>query len=292
MSKPKSIDLSAHDVGNRVAVLTVADRGRAGEIDPTAAAFFDIDNTVLRGASGFFLARGLAKRDFLTTAEMASFAWMQAKFLLAGNESMEDFRKVTESALGIVKGQHVDEINAIADEVFEEYMVDKLWPGTLALAQSHLDIGQRVWLVSATPIEVAQVIADRLGLSGALGTRAQLIDGRYTGKLMGLPMHGLAKAEAIRELAAAEGLDLKRCSAYSDSENDIPMLSLVGNPCAVNPDRVLRDHARTQGWQIRDFRSRRFALQIGVPTAAALGLATGILIGAAITRTPSPHSPT
>lgn len=257
------------------------------EQDRRAAAFFDIDNTVMRGASGFFLARGLAHHDILSTADMIGFAWMQAKFVIAGNEDLDDFKKVTESALAIVKGRHVDEISEIADEVFEEYMVDKLWPGTLALAQSHLDVGQRVWLVSATPVEVASVIAERLGLSGAIGTESQVIDGYYTGRLMGRPMHGEAKADAISELAEREDLDLSRCSAYSDSANDIPMLSLVGNPVAINPDHALRDHARTQGWQIRDYRSRRFALKIGVPMAAAAGLTVGMIIGAAIASRPA-----
>ena len=256
--------------------------------DPTAAAFFDIDNTVMRGASGYFFARGLAHHDIVSTSDLLRFAWMQAKFTIAGNEDMDDFKKITESGLAIIRGQHVDEIGEIANEVFDEYMVDKLWPGTLALAQSHLDRGQRVWLVSATPVEVAQVVAERLGLTGALGTQAQVIDDHYTGHLMGLPMHGKAKAEAIADLATAEGLDLARCSAYSDSANDIPMLSIVGNPVAVNPDHALRAHARTAGWQIRDYRSRRFALKIGVPMAATAGLAVGMIIGAAITHRPNP----
>ncbi len=254
------------------------------EPDPTAAAFFDIDNTIMRGASIFHLARGLAKHDLLSTKDMAGFAWKQAKFLIGGNEDLDDMAQITEAGLAFVQGRHVDEMRSIADEVFEMYMVDKLWPGTLAIAQSHLDIGNPVWLVSASPIEVAEVIAERLGLTGAIGTTAQIADGRYTGRLDGPPMHGQAKADAVKELAAREGLELKKCSAYSDSSNDIPMLSLVGNPCAINPDHHLREHARTQGWQIRDYRSHRFALKIGVPMAAALGLLAGMTIGIAVAR--------
>ncbi len=256
--------------------------GRFGpvDVDPEAAAFFDIDNTIVRGASIFALARGLLRRKILTPGDMLGFGWKQAKFVLAGTEDLDDIAKIQASALEIIKGQPVDEMRAIADEVFEKYMVDKLWPGTLAIAQSHLDVGQRVWLVSATPIEVAEVIADRLGLSGAIGTRSQIINGRYTGKLIGVPMHGQAKADAVRELTEELQLDLIKCSAYSDSANDIPMLSLVGNPVAINPDHELRVRARTQGWQIRDYRSRRFALKIGVPAAALIGFGSGLAIGA------------
>ena len=126
-------------------------------------------------------------------------------------------------------------------------MAHRIWPGTRALAQMHLDQGQRVWLVTAAPIEIAQIIARRLGLTGAMGTVAEHVDGVYTGRLVGDMLHGPAKAEAIKALAAREGLDLRRCSAYSDSSNDLPMLELVGDPCAINPDAKLRAHARAAG---------------------------------------------
>jgi phosphoserine phosphatase len=127
---------------------------------------------------------------------------------------------------------------------------------------------------------VAEVIADRLGLTGALGTVAEDVDGVYTGRLVGQPMHGPAKAEAVRALAAREGLDLQRCSAYSDSANDIPLLSLVGNPCAINPDGTLRAHARQNGWRVRDYRTGRKAARLAVPVAAVAGAAAGAAVGA------------
>ena len=142
-------------------------------------------------------------------------------------------------------------------------MAHRIWPGTRALAQLHLDQGQRVWLVTAAPIEIAQIIARRLGLTGALGTVAEHRDGVYTGQLVGDMLHGPAKAEAIKALAAREGLDLAACSAYSDSFNDLPMLTLVGDPCAINPDHKLRAHAREQGWRIRDYRTGRKAARVG-----------------------------
>ena len=132
-----------------------------------------------------------------------------------------------------------------------------------------------MWLVTATPNELAQLIARRLGLTGALGTVAESVDGIYTGAMMGEMLHGRAKAAAVRAIAAREGLDLRRCTAYSDSINDLPMLSAVGTAIAVNPDSDLRDVARQRGWQIRDFRtSRTPVVRIGVPSAlgaAALG---------------------
>jgi HAD superfamily hydrolase (TIGR01490 family) len=185
---------------------------------------------------------------------------------------MQDAR---ESALSIVQGHRVSELMSIGEEIYDEYMADRIWPGTRALAQAHLDAGQKVWLVTAAPVETATIIARRLGLTGALGTVAESVDGVYTGRLVGEPLHGPAKAEAVRALAAAEGLDLSRCAAYSDSHNDIPMLSLVGHPYAINPDTKLRKYARQRDWRLRDYRTGRKAAKVGIPAAAGVGALAG-----------------
>ena len=127
--------------------------------------------------------------------------------------------------------------------------------------------------MTATPVELAQIIARRLGLTGALGTVAETENGVYTGRLVGELLHGPAKAAAVRALAAREGLDLRRCTAYSDSVNDVPMLSVVGTAVAVNPDGALRDIARERGLADLDFRTGRKAAKIGVPAALGVLLA-------------------
>ncbi|TQJ49427.1 HAD-IB family hydrolase [Phycicoccus sp. SLBN-51] len=246
------------------------------------AAFFDVDNTVLQGASIFHLARGLWRRDFFTTRDIAAMLWKQASFAVLG-ENLEHVAQIREQALGFIAGHTVEEIGRIGQEIYDEVMVDKIWPGTRALAQAHLDAGHDVWLVTATPVEVATVIADRLGLTGALGTVAESVDGVYTGRLVGEFLHGPAKAVAIEALASERGYDLAECSAYSDSANDIPMLSMVGDPCAVNPDAKLRHHAKAHGWRVRDFRNGRKAAKVGIPAAGATALA-GALAAAASRR--------
>ncbi|MHC5902470.1 HAD family hydrolase [Streptomyces sp. S6] len=243
--------------------------------DDKAAAFFDLDNTVMQGAALFHFGRGLYKRKFFETRDLARFAWQQAYFRLAGNEDPEHMQDARDSALSIVKGHRVAELQSIGEEIYDEYLADRIWPGTRALAQAHLDAGQKVWLVTAAPIEIARVIARRLGLTGALGTVAESVDGVYTGKLVGELLHGPAKAEAVRALAAAEALDLSRCAAYSDSHNDIPMLSLVGHPYAINPDSKLRKHARKLDWRLRDYRTGRKAARVGIPAAAGVGAVAG-----------------
>ncbi len=243
--------------------------------DLTAAAFFDCDNTMMVGASIFHFARGLAARKFFSSSDMAGFAWQQLKFRIGGREDKGGIAGHRDMALSFVAGRPVDEVVAMGEEIYDELMADRIWAGTRALAQMHLDAGQRVWLVTATPVELALIIARRLGLTGALGTVSESVDGLYTGRLVGEILHGPAKAHAVRALAASEGLDLRRCAAYSDSVNDVPMLSAVGTAVAVNPDSELRDVAKARQWQIRDFRTGRKAARIGVPSVLGAGALAG-----------------
>ena len=254
--------------------------------DETAAAFFDVDNTMMMGASIFHFARGLASRGFFHSRDLARFAWQQIAFRVGGQESAEGMADAREAALAFVAGREVEEIVRLGEEIYDELMADRIWGPTRALAQQHLDAGQRVWLVTATPVELASIIARRLGLTGALGTVAETTDdGRYTGRLIGVPLHGPAKAEAVRALAEREGLDLSRCTAYSDSINDVPMLSTTGTAVAINPDPDLKKAARDHGWEIRDFRTARKAARVGVPTAAGIGaVAGGVVAGVALRR--------
>jgi HAD superfamily hydrolase (TIGR01490 family) len=252
--------------------------------DLAAAAFFDVDNTVMQGASIYHLAKGLHRRNFFTTRDILGAAWKQAYFRVVGAEDPEHVAEARAAALAFIAGHTVAELESLGEEIFDEAMAHRIWPGTRALAQLHLDQGQRVWLVTAAPIEIAAIIARRLGLTGALGTVAEHVDGVYTGHLVGDMLHGPAKGEAISALAEREGLDLARCSAYSDSYNDLPMLSLVGDPCAINPDAKLRAHARAAGWHIRDYRTGRRAARVGMFGAAVAGAAVGSLAATAAIR--------
>ncbi|MET7748174.1 HAD-IB family hydrolase [Micromonospora sp. NPDC005367] len=243
--------------------------------DPTAAAFFDVDNTMMQGASIYWFARGLAARNYFTTTDLARFAWQQLRFRMLARENAGDMSQARDAALAFIEGWRVDEMERLAQEIFDEMMAPRIWVGTRQLAQRHLDAGERVWLVSAAPVEIGRVIASRLGLTGAIGTVAEIVDGAYTGRLAGDLMHGPAKAEAVRQLAAVEGLDLTRCAAYSDSANDLPLLSAVGRPVAVNPDGALLRRAREYGWEVCDFRTGRRAVKIAVPSTAAAGILVG-----------------
>jgi HAD superfamily hydrolase (TIGR01490 family) len=273
--RPPDLRLRSTLAGEAAAAAAEVETALITPADASSAAFFDVDNTVMQGASIFHLARGLYRRDFFTTREILGAVYKQAYFRVVGVEDPDHVADTRTSALAFIAGHTVAELEELGEEIFDEAMAHRIWPGTRALAQLHLDQGQRVWLVTAAPIEIAQIIARRLGLTGAMGTVAEHVDGVYTGRLVGDLLHGPAKGAAIRALAAREKLDLTRCTAYSDSYNDLPMLSIVGEAVAINPDARLRAHARAAGWQVRDYRTGRKAARLGLVLGAATGAATG-----------------
>lgn len=212
-------------------------------------AFFDVDNTLMRGASMYHLAWGAYTRGYLRPRDIMRFSWQQARFIAVG-ENRKHLEVVRERALGIVAGHSASEFRELAESIFDRAIERRLWPESVSLAREHLAKGHQVWLVSATPIDIAQVIAKRLGLTGALGTVLEIEDGRFTGRLIGPALHGPTKAVAAKKLATSIGADLSECWAYSDSENDIPLLELAGHRIVVNPDASLLRHAKQNEWEI------------------------------------------
>lgn len=242
------------------------------EPDPSrTAAFFDLDNTIIRGASAFHLAVGLRSRGFFGIWDLITFAFHQMRYLAFG-ENLKQIATVRSRALSIVAGHSVAEIAAVGEEVWDEVLSLRIFPGTQALLTEHIEAGHQVWIITASPVEIGELIGRRLGATGALGTVAEHVDGFYTGRLVGDMLHGRAKAQAVAVLAAAEGLDLSQSYAYGDSTHDVPILSSVGHPVAINPDGRLRRHARSVGWPIQEFRGPRRARR-GAKTASWAGAA-------------------
>ncbi|AKE38246.1 HAD-superfamily subfamily IB hydrolase, TIGR01490 [Corynebacterium camporealensis] len=244
--------------------------------DPGAAAFFDVDNTLIQGSSLVEFAFGLARRRYFRISEIAPIAWKQLKFRLSGKENAADVAAGRTQALEFIKGRSEAELIELCEEIVDEKMSRKAYSGTTQLAEMHLAAGQQVWLVTATPVQLAQVLARRFGFTGALGTVAEVEDGKFTGRLLGDILHGPGKMHAVAALATIEGLDLQRCTAYSDSANDVPMLSMVGTAVAINPDGKLRRIAQRRGWLIRDYRSIRKAVRTyGLPALATAAFSYG-----------------
>lgn len=223
--------------------------------EPPVIAFFDVDNTLLRGASIFHIGRGAFRRRLITLGDIISFGWKQLRFISVG-ENHRHLEVVRERALELAGGHSVSDLEELANEVYDRYIEPKLWPETVALTREHLGQGHSVVLVTATPETIANIIAERLGLTGAIGTRIEVIDGLLTGHIDGPVLHGDHKADAARQYAADTGVDLATCWAYTDSRNDIPLLELVGNRVVVNPDKALSRYASAKGWRILQLHPR------------------------------------
>jgi HAD superfamily hydrolase (TIGR01490 family) len=245
------------------------------------AAFFDLDKTLIPGSSLFLLARGLYERDMFRVRDLLRFASGQIFFRLFG-EAVGGMDLSRESTLDFVTGRSRDELISWGKEIAEDRIMPRVYEDIVKVVNDHRRRGDLTFLLTAAPVELAQVIADELRMSGAAGTVAEVdAGGFYTGRLQGPIMHGPEKAKAAAEMAADHSVDLAECAAYSDSINDLPLLESVGYPHAVNPEWELRRIAFARGWPIHELRTRRKALLIGIPAglggAALLG--SGIALG-------------
>jgi HAD superfamily hydrolase (TIGR01490 family) len=221
-------------------------------------AFFDVDNTITRGSTLYFLGKGMYNRGFFTKRDIGAWVIANIRFRMTGTEKSEVISRFQKAATDFIGGHDVKEIRIIGEQIYSEFVSPSIWQGTIELAKEHLSSGDEVWLVTASPEDFANLIAERLGFTGAIGTKAEIKDGKYTGNLNGKLLHGKEKAIAITELTKARGINLKDCFAYSDSHNDLPLLSAVGHPRAINPDAKLRIIAFAQSWPVHDFRRLRW----------------------------------
>jgi HAD superfamily hydrolase (TIGR01490 family) len=248
------------------------------------AAFFDVDKTLLPGSSLYLLARGMYRRGYYTWRDLAGFALAQLTFRVTGAEGRRGMEAARESALAFIEGKSRSDIVQLGHDIVVEVIGPRIYPGMRRVIDLHHADGDKTYLVTAAPRELAERIAAYLGMDGALGTEAEIVDGRYTGRILGPVLHGPAKLDAVTKLAAEQGIDLRDCSAYSDSLNDRPMLEGVGHPVAVNPDRQLRELARQRGWPVQDFRKRRRLWLFWLPAGAAGGAATAVAVKVASRR--------
>ncbi len=217
-----------------------------------AAAFFDLDRTLLRRSSALALAGPFREHGVIGRGQLAKAAAWQLLFAARG-AGAETVRKAAEDGLMILKGLRVEELRALVADAMEPILKPLVYQEPLHLVARHREHSEPVYIVSATLQEIVEELARELGFDGAIGSTCEIVDGVYTGRSL-RGAHGEGKADAIRELAEREDLDLAASTAYSDSHTDLPFLEAVGNPVAVNPDRKLRRIARERGWPTLEFR--------------------------------------
>jgi HAD superfamily hydrolase (TIGR01490 family) len=242
------------------------------------AAFFDLDKTVISKSSSLALSRPFYRAGLVTRSQLLRGAYAQLVYLALGADEKR-MAKAKDGMLALTKGWNRTQVEEVVRQALEDVVDPYLYQEALDLIALHRALGRRVFIVSSAPQEVVRPLAGRIGVEDVIATRAEIRDGRYTGNLE-FYAYREQKAEAMRQLAEDEGIDLSRSYAYSDSITDRPMLEAVGNPVAVNPDRELRRLAQQRGWKIRDFRRpvrlrQRFP-EFRRPSPAAVAVAVAL----------------
>jgi HAD superfamily hydrolase (TIGR01490 family) len=252
----------------------------SGDPAPRAAAFFDLDRTLMAGSSGIFFARAAFEAGMITRRRLVGDLYQNLRFRLRG--STDDWADAVRARVGeMLAGVPVRDLRRMSPRVLAG-VLPRLYPQMLERAYHHQDAGRPVYIVTAASQEMADLLAHVLVFDGGVGSRLEVQDGRYTGRAAGPFNYREGKVLSLRELAARERIDLAASYAYSDSESDLPMLRAVGHPVVVNPDPDLTRIAAREGWEVLrlDRLGRRLKIFVAVSAAATLGGLGGVVRGA------------
>ncbi len=249
----------------------------------TVAAFFDLDKTIIARSSAYAFGRQFMESGLLSASGMMQMALGQAMYISGGHDH-DQMEAARDQLSAMVTGWRADHVRRIAEESLHQVISPYVYKEAIDLIRHHRALGHDVYVVSASATELVEPIAAELGVRETVATRLEVVDGVYTGEVPFF-CRGGNKATELRRIAAERGYDLSRCYAYSDSGTDEPMLSVVGHPVAVNPDKALRKIAEERDWPIRIFRSpvplfRRTGPRvtgIAAVTAGAAALVAGII---------------
>jgi HAD superfamily hydrolase (TIGR01490 family) len=250
---------------------------------PAAAAFFDLDKTIIAKSSTLAFSRSFYHGGLINRRAVLRSAYAQFVYLAGGadHDQIERMRKYLSS---LCAGWDVAQVKEIVAETLHGLIDPLIYDEAATLIEEHHETGRDVVIVSSSGAEVVEPIGEMLGADRVIATRLEVADGRYTGEIE-FYAYGENKAAAIVELADREGIDLSRSYAYSDSFTDLPMLEVVGHPYAVNPDRALRRECAQRGWPVlvfsRPVSMRQRMPSLSVPSAPLLAVgAVGVAAAA------------
>jgi HAD superfamily hydrolase (TIGR01490 family) len=238
---------------------------------PRGAAFFDLDKTLMAGSSGIFFARAAYETGMISRGRLARDAYENLRFRLLGStdDRADDVRRRVGE---MIAGVRVRDLQRLSPRVLSG-VLPRLYPQMLERAYAHQDSGLPVYILTAASQEMADLLANVLAFDGGLGSRSEIVDGRYTGRPAGPFNYREGKVLSMQELATREQIELDASYAYSDSESDLPMLRAVRHAVVVNPDAELRRIALEEGWEVveLDRLGRRLKVLAALGTAALLG---------------------
>lgn len=241
------------------------------------AAFFDLDKTVIASSSALAFSKPFLRQGLINRKAALKSAYAQLMFSLSGADADRTERLRAEIS-AMCTGWDVDQVTAIVNETLHDVVAPLVYAEAADLIADHRERGHDVIVLSATGEEVVTPIAQMLGATDWMGSRMEIVDGRYSGKL-DFYCYGEYKATAAKRFAAENGYDLAESHAYSDSSTDIPLLEVVGHPHVVNPDRALRKLATERGWPIHSF-VNPVSLRARLPSTSATAMAVGLGVGA------------
>lgn len=245
---------------------------------PTAA-FFDLDRTLIAGSSAFVFARAARDAGYIRLQDFVPDVIRALKFQFLGS-SDQSSHGVRDRILAGVGGMKQSDLIGLNELVLPE-LLGLIRPEARALLEQHHAAGRETWIISASPIEIVEPLAIALGMTGGIGTRGEVENGVYTGRLDGPFCYGEGKAEAMALLAEERNIDLANSWSYSDSMSDIPMMELVGHAVAVNPDSELAHISRQRGWPVVVFaqRSKMLIRRSSTATFAAAAIVGAYMLG-------------
>jgi HAD superfamily hydrolase (TIGR01490 family) len=237
---------------------------------PRGAAFFDLDKTLMAGSSGVFFARAAYETGMISRGRLAHDVYENLRFRLRGStdDRADDVRRRVGE---MIAGVRVRDLERLTPRVLSG-VLPRLYPQMLERAYAHQDAGLPVYILTAASQEMADLLARVLAFDGGLGSRSEIVDGRYTGRPAGPFNYREGKVVSMREVAERDCIDLDASYAYSDSESDLPMLRAVGYAVVVNPDAVLRRIALEEGWEVIELDRLGRRLKV----LAALGAGTAL----------------
>jgi HAD superfamily hydrolase (TIGR01490 family) len=244
-----------------------------------AAAFFDLDKTVIAKSSTLAFGRPFFQGGLINRRAVLKGAYAQFVFSLAGADA-DQMERMRSQITAMTTGWDVTVVHDIVRETLHEIVDPLVYAEAADLIEAHRAAGREIVIVSSSGAEMVEPIGEMLGVHRVVATRMVTVDGRYTGEI-DFYAYGENKAAAMREVAAEKGWDLADCWAYSDSVTDLPMLEAVGHPTAVNPDRGLRKIAAERGWPVLEFTRpvslrSRFGARTPVVTSAAVGVGAAV----------------
>jgi len=258
------------------------------------AAFFDLDKTVIAKSSTLAFGKPLRKAGMLGRRMMLKAGLGQLFYSLFGADH-DQMERVREAMLELTRGWQRDEIEDLVEEALEEVVAPLVFAEALFLIDDHLRQGRRVFIISASPMEIVRPLAHYIGVDEVIATRAATdAAGHYTGELE-FYAYGEDKATEVQRIAERDGIDLGNSFAYSDSATDLPLLEAVGHPTAVNPDRDLRKVAEEHGWPILEFQRQvslrtRLARPVPIISGATVTAAIAGLVVASLLRSKKRNS--